>query len=367
MAEINLQSLTKYFGSNQVINNFTLNVTDGEFIVLVGPSGCGKSTILRMIAGLETITSGIISINGKIVNDLPPKDRDIAMVFQNYSLYPHMTVFENMAFGLKMRKLPRDMITSRVNQTAKILGLTQLLDQSSNMISGGQQQRVALGRAIVREPQVFLFDEPLSNLDAGLRLNMRAELIRLHKKLRATMIYVTHDQIEAMSMSDRLVVINDGNIQQIGPPLEIYEKPANLFVACFIGSPPMNLISCQVTEERDKTYLVGDGLRLLLTKECSKLLRNFSQQEIILGLRPEDFSLKESQDDTSTLSNTIKTSVEYIEPLGNEILATCLIGSGTITVRFPPDKHITPGMHLVLTISRDRIKLFNPNTGEVIS
>ena len=244
MADLQLKGVSKiYPGNIQAVAPTTVEIEDGEFVILVGPSGCGKSTLLRMIAGLETVSQGEIHIDGKLINNVPAKDRDIAMVFQNYALYPHMTVYENMAFGLKMRKLPKSEIDDRVRSALDILGLNDLLDRRPKGLSGGQRQRVAVGRAIVRQPKLFLFDEPLSNLDAKLRVSMRAELIKLHKRLKATMIYVTHDQVEAMSMGDRLIVLKDGIVQQIGAPLEIYDRPANRFVASFIGSPPMNFIN----------------------------------------------------------------------------------------------------------------------------
>ncbi len=365
MAELILDKVSKIFGNNRVISDFNLKVADGEFVVLVGPSGCGKSTILRMIAGLEPLSAGEIYINGELVNDVPPKDRDIAMVFQNYSLYPHMTVFDNMAFSLKMRKINRPQIAERVHRTAETLGLTDLLASPSRALSGGQQQRVALGRAIVRDPQLFLFDEPLSNLDAGLRLDMRAELIRLHKSLAATMIYVTHDQTEAMSMSDRLVVIKDGLIMQIGRPLEIYNKPANLFVAGFIGSPPMNFISCEVIRQGQDIQLCRDDFRLTLKAADFPALGSYADRnrQVIIGLRPEDFIVAGKPDSEVDNLQKIDVVVEYTEPLGSEILATCQLAGLPMTIRLAPDYRVIPGQELALLIKIDAIKLFDPQTG----
>ncbi|MEN8136737.1 MAG: ABC transporter ATP-binding protein [Thermodesulfobacteriota bacterium] len=368
MAELILDTVTKNFGTNTVITDFNLNVADGEFVVLVGPSGCGKSTILRMIAGLEPLSGGGIYINGELVNDVPPKDRDIAMVFQNYSLYPHMTVFDNMAFSLKMRKINRQEITERVHSTAATLGLIDLLDSPSRALSGGQQQRVALGRAIVREPQLFLFDEPLSNLDAGLRLDMRAELIRLHKSLAATMIYVTHDQTEAMSMGDRLVVIRDGMIMQIGRPLEIYNKPANLFVAGFIGSPPMNFITCEIVGSQEGIQLSRNDFRLTLITDDFPGLASYAERnrQIIIGLRPEDFIAGKNHDPGSSSLQKIVVGVEYTEPLGSEILATCQLAGLPLTIRLAPDYPVRPGQELELFIRFDVIKMFDSQTGEAL-
>lgn len=299
MAEVRFENVVKVYsrGDTPAVADFTLDVRDGEFLVLVGPSGCGKSTSLRMVAGLETPTSGRISIGGRDVTNLPPKDRDIAMVFQNYALYPHMTVAENLSFGLKLRRFPKDEIARRVKDAAETLGLTQYLNRLPKALSGGQRQRVALGRAIVREPAVFLFDEPLSNLDAKMRVEMRAEIIRLHNRLGATMIYVTHDQIEAMTMGERIVVMSGGRIQQVAPPLEVYERPANPFVAGFIGTPPMNLFPAG-TLDQGKT----------------------------VGLRPEHIAI--APDGGVEKGGVITAKVDFVEPLGSETLVHVLVGDG---------------------------------------
>lgn len=317
MSEVVLQHVGKVYGRGDrpAVDDFNLSIRDGEFLVLVGPSGCGKSTTLRMVAGLEIPTSGTIRIGTRDVTNLPPKDRDIAMVFQNYALYPHMTVEENMAFGLKLRKFPKAEIARRVNEAAESLGLTPYLKRLPKALSGGQRQRVALGRAIVREPAVFLFDEPLSNLDAKMRVEMRAEIIRLHNRLGATMIYVTHDQTEAMTMGERIVVMSEGRIQQVAPPLEIYERPANPFVAGFIGTPPMNLFPAG-TLDRDH----------------------------VVGLRPENIGITE--DGTGKLAAT----VDFVEPLGNETLVhVVLTGTGFhAIVRVPGFAPFKPGAAVTL-------------------
>ena len=293
MATVLLKDATKiYEGSNIAVKNVSVEINDKEFVILVGPSGCGKSTVLRMIAGLEEITSGGIFIDGKIVNDVPPKDRDIAMVFQNYALYPHMSVFENIAFGLKLRKYNTNEIKKRVEEAAEILNLTDYLRRKPRQLSGGQRQRVAVGRAIVRKPKVFLFDEPLSNLDAKLRVQMRTEISKLHKNLGVTMIYVTHDQTEAMTMGDKIVILKDGEVQQIGEPMELYSHPKNKFVAGFIGSPSMNFISGKI-ELIDKLYFLIDGLnaRIELDKSYNNALNYYRDKKVVMGIRPENLQL----------------------------------------------------------------------------
>jgi multiple sugar transport system ATP-binding protein len=316
MATVELRNITKvYEGGVKAVDNANLTINDKEFVVLVGPSGCGKTTTLRMVAGLEEISTGELFIDGKLMNDVAPKDRDIAMVFQNYALYPHMTVYDNMAFGLKIRKYPRAEINTRVHEAAQILDIEELLDRKPKALSGGQRQRVAVGRAIVRKPKVFLFDEPLSNLDAKLRVQMRAELSALHHRLQATMIYVTHDQIEAMTMGDRIVVLKDGLIQQIGTPLGLYNTPVNRFVAGFIGSPPMNFMKVSLKMEGGKLLADEGTFRLELTPQQTETLRNYAGKDAILGVRPEDLLYTEAPERT----NNIPTKVEVIEPLGSEI------------------------------------------------
>jgi multiple sugar transport system ATP-binding protein len=302
MATVEVTDVTKYFGSTQILRDVNVSIADGEFVVLVGPSGCGKSTLLRMIAGLENITGGTISIGGRVVNTVPPKDRDIAMVFQNYALYPHMTVFENMAFSLKLANAPKEVMEDEVGRAAKILGLGQLLHRYPRQLSGGQRQRVAMGRAIVRNPQVFLFDEPLSNLDAKLRVQMRAEIKELHQRLKVTTVYVTHDQIEAMTMADKIVVMNHGIVEQIGAPLELYDRPNNLFVAGFIGSPAMNMLEGRI---EDGAFRTADGSAWPLPPNGS----GARPDAVIYGVRPEHLRLDPAG---------VPTRVQVIEPTGSE-------------------------------------------------
>src|SRR5438552_5601014 len=287
MAHVLLKDLNKSFDGTHAVKNVNLEIHDHEFVVLVGPSGCGKTTTLRMVAGLEDITSGEISIDGKVVNDLAPMDRDIAMVFQNYALYPHMSVYDNMAFGLRMRKFERPEIDRRVRHAADVLGIQPLLERRPRQLSGGQRQRVALGRAIVRNPRVFLFDEPLSNLDAALRVQMRVELTRLHDRLETTAIYVTHDQVEAMTLGDRVVVMKDGLVQQVGAPLALYERPANRFVAGFIGSPAMNFIPVPIQGSDSSLTAQGTGIRLAIPPVNASQLGPYKGQRVTLGIRPE--------------------------------------------------------------------------------
>ncbi len=317
MATVKLKNLFKKYDESEIfsVNNADFTIADKEFVVLVGPSGCGKSTTLRMIAGLETITDGQIFIDDELVNDIPSKDRNIAMVFQNYALYPHMTVFDNMGFGLKIRKFPKKEIEERVNAAAKTLDISELLKRKPKQLSGGQRQRVAVGRAIVRQPKVFLFDEPLSNLDAKLRVQMRSEIISLHRRLEATMVYVTHDQVEAMTMGDRIVVMKDGFIQQIGTPLELYNTPKNLFVAGFIGSPPMNFINVKIVKKDGKLHVDAGVFSLALDKGTVEKMSAFEGKSLIMGLRPEDIHDNHEKTDSHPGFNS---DVDIIEPLGAE-------------------------------------------------
>ena len=319
MANVRLENIKKVYEGNVVaVHEMDLEVKDKEFVVLVGPSGCGKSTTLRMIAGLEEISGGDIYIDGQRVNDVPPKDRDIAMVFQNYALYPHMSVYENMAFGLKLRKLPKEEIEERVRAAAAILGIGEYLDRKPKALSGGQRQRVAVGRAIVRKPKVFLFDEPLSNLDAKLRVQMRTEISKLHQRLGATMIYVTHDQTEAMTMGDKIVLMKDGVVQQIDTPLEIYAKPLNKFVAGFIGSPAMNFFEGLIEKGKTMTFTEHEGgLRLPIPKKDQRRLKSFIGKELTVGLRPEQISIAGTSV-TGASRAKAKVTVEVVEPMGNE-------------------------------------------------
>ena len=362
MGSVRLEQVSKKFDSITVVENVNLTIDDKEFVVLVGPSGCGKSTTLRMIAGLEEITSGKIFIDNQLVNDVPPKDRDIAMVFQNYALYPHMSVRENLAFGLKMRKYQKDEITTRVLQAAEILGIKEMLDRKPKALSGGQRQRVALGRAIVRKPKVFLFDEPLSNLDANLRVQMRTEISRLHKQIETTMIYVTHDQIEAMSMGDRIVVMKDGYIQQIDSPLNIYNNPANQFVAGFIGSPTMNFINGTIVP--DQQLLFESKERSISLPLPAIFGRLQVQQNIVLGIRPEHISAKHQNND----SQKVHVTIQVTEPMGNEIFVYFTIGRlpGQFIARIPSDIQPPVGKDFDLYFNTSKFHFFDAATGKAI-
>lgn len=356
MAQVEIKSLTKiYDGGVCAVKSASFEVADKEFVVLVGPSGCGKSTLLRMIAGLESISNGDLLIDGKKVNELPAKDRDIAMVFQNYALYPHLTVYDNMAFSLKIRNYPSNEIKTRVEEAAKILGLTEYLLRKPKALSGGQRQRVALGRAIVRRPKVFLFDEPLSNLDAKMRVQTRVELIKLHRQLQATMIYVTHDQVEAMTMADKIVVVKSGEIQQVAPPLELYKKPTNKFVAGFIGSPAMNFINCKLSRENNKLNLKTNSFSLELKENKTFSNLDSSLQEIILGIRPEDITIANGIDN----KNAFLATVEIIEQMGNEVFVQLLMDSNEITARLPADANLKIGEKSKFSFNLDKCHFFD--------
>ncbi len=363
MATVVLKGITKvYDGSVKAVDNIDFDVADEEFVVLVGPSGCGKSTTLRMIAGLEDITEGELSIDGKIVNDVPPKDRDIAMVFQNYALYPHMTVYDNMAFGLKIRKFPKADIQQRVAIAAKILDIEELLERKPKALSGGQRQRVAVGRAIVRQPKVFLFDEPLSNLDAKLRVQMRAEISALHSRLKATMIYVTHDQVEAMTMADRIVVMKAGFIQQIGTPLQLYNKPENKFVAGFIGSPPMNFLNVKIVAEGDDLYADEGDFRIKLSAVNKKLLDGYAGKSVIFGIRPEDITIA----DKAIVGKTINAEVSVIEPLGAETHVYINTKSQQLIARVDPLIMLKVGQKLSFIPDQTKLCFFDTETELII-
>jgi multiple sugar transport system ATP-binding protein len=335
MAELMLRNVAKRYGDNVVVKDFNLTIHDKEFIVLVGPSGCGKTTTLRMIAGLEDISSGELHINGRLVNDVESRDRDIAMVFQSYALYPHMSVFENMAFGLELRKYPRAEIERRVREAADILCIGHLLGRRPKELSGGQRQRVALGRAIVREPQVFLMDEPLSNLDANLRVQMRAEIAKLRHRLEATVVYVTHDQTEAMTMGDRIVVMKDGVVQQANSPMELYDRPANLFVARFIGSPAMNFANVRLTSEAGTLTACGPGFAMPLPPARGTALAAWTGKEIVLGIRPDAI-----HDDTPFVAAhpewTIDAGIDVVEPMGSETYVYFTLGKASFVARVAP-------------------------------
>ncbi len=366
MAEVILKDVTKvYEGGNIAAKDINIEVKDKEFVVLVGPSGCGKSTTLRMIAGLEEITSGDLLIGGRKVNDVSPKDRDIAMVFQNYALYPHMTVFENMAFGLKLRKFPKEEIKSRVNEAAKILGLEPYLDRKPKALSGGQRQRVAVGRAIVRKPKVFLFDEPLSNLDAKLRVQMRTQISKLHNDLKATMIYVTHDQTEAMTMGERIVIMKDGNIQQIDTPLNLYNFPKNKFVAGFIGSPSMNFIKGKIDSQLSFSS-EGGNLKLTLNGIHNDKLKNYSNKNIWIGLRPEDiYDVKTTSENANF--RKIETTLEVVEPMGNEIFLYFSIDGEQFVARIPAREKPEANSKRELYIDTSKLHFFEGESEEAIS
>jgi multiple sugar transport system ATP-binding protein len=362
MAQVVLKDLVKKFDEVFAVREVSLTVKDQEFMVLVGPSGCGKSTTLRMIAGLEEISAGEIYIGDRLVNDLPPKDRDIAMVFQNYALYPHMTVYDNMAFGLKMRKFPKPEIDKRVREAAQMLGIQDLLSRKPRQLSGGQRQRVAVGRAIVRHPQVFLFDEPLSNLDAKLRVQMRVELKRLHDRLATTVIYVTHDQVEAMTLGDRVVVMKDGLVQQVGEPLGIYSKPRNRFVAGFIGSPAMNFVDCTVVQSGDLA-VEAPGFRIAVPPARRAALERLRGKAVALGFRPEDIREGPGEDQKAYRFDAV---VEVVEPLGNEILVDLRVGQYPLVARVPPTSRVRIKEQIPLSLDPERLHFFDAQTEQAI-
>lgn len=357
MAKVVIEGLSKYFDRVEAVKNFELEIDDREFVVLVGPSGCGKSTTLRCVAGLEEVTAGAIYIGDQIVNDLPPRDRNIAMVFQDYALYPHMSVYQNMAFGLKLRKYPRAEINQRVREAAEILGIEELLNRKPRELSGGQRQRVAVGRAIVRKPSVFLFDEPLSNLDAKLRVQMRAELSKLHQQLQTTIIYVTHDQVEAMTMGTKIVIMKDGEIQQVGTPMEVYEYPVNLFVAGFIGSPAMNFIPAKIVSKDSKLYLDAKSFELLVPPQKGKYLQGKANEEIILGIRPENMQDK-SFAEKSIEGSPIKAIVEVVEPLGSEVQLFVTSGEHSMVARVDPRTGARLSEEIELVLNTEKIHIF---------
>ena len=366
MATIEFNKVAKRFGEVSVIEDFNLTIKDEEFMVLVGPSGCGKSTALRMIAGLEALTEGELRIGGRLVNDVQPKDRDVAMVFQSYALYPHMTVRENMSFGLRIRKLPKPEIARMVDEAAEILGLTPLLERKPMALSGGQRQRVALGRAIVRKPSVFLFDEPLSNLDAKLRVQMRAELSKLQGRLKTTTVYVTHDQIEAMTLGHRIAVMapmgpeRKSNLKQVGTPLELYDSPANVFVATFIGTPPMNVVD--VTVSADGRQLEHPAFSLAVPPAYETALAVYRGERVVLGIRPEHVAEAAEHDwnDTVALAGTI----EIVETIGHEVNVHILAGEEMIIAKFAAHRIPAFGERIEVVMKRDAIHLFDAQTEE---
>jgi len=363
MSVIELKGIVKQFGNVRAVDRINVTAQDKEFLVLVGPSGCGKTTTLRMIAGLEEITEGEIYIAGRKVNNIPPKDRDIAMVFQNYALYPHMNVYKNMSFGLHLRKFSKSEIDTRVKSAANILGIEDLLSRKPKELSGGQRQRVAMGRAIVRKPLAFLFDEPLSNLDAKLRVHMRGELKKLHEQLGTTTIYVTHDQVEAMTLASQVVVMNQGHIMQEGPPLEVYNNPKNLFVAGFIGSPSMNFMDGDVSEENGSLYINAEGFKLLVPKPLHDRYGPAKNRKVILGIRPEHIH-DEAIKGFFPGGEIIRVKVEIIEPVGPAVVISATWGSFQVMACLDPQTTAKPHTDMRLLVDMNRIHLFEKSTGD---
>jgi multiple sugar transport system ATP-binding protein len=366
MAQVSLRKLVKeYEGGVQAVKGIDLDIADQEFVVLVGPSGCGKSTTLRMIAGLEEITGGDISIGGDVVNDIPPRDRDIAMVFQNYALYPHMSVYDNISFGLKLRGFARDEIKRRVDNAARILGIGELLERKPKALSGGQRQRVAMGRAIVRDPKVFLFDEPLSNLDAKLRVQMRTEIKQVHQTVRTTTIYVTHDQVEAMTLADRVVVMNHGIIEQVGPPNELYRNPATIFVAGFIGSPAMNMVPAQLEQAAGGLRVqLGEGFSVPVPEERTARYAPHANRSLLFGIRPEHLTEATRIDKQNLAPLTVKLDV--IEPMGMETLVHFHINGTSVCGRVDPAAGAEAGTPMELAAHMEHMHLIDRETGKVL-
>ena len=359
MAQVELENVTKvYPGGIVAVKDASLTIRDEEFLVLVGPSGCGKSTTLRMIAGLEEVTEGTIRIGDRVVNDIPPKDRDIAMVFQNYALYPHMTVYKNLAFGLKLRKYPKEEIDGRVRDAAQILGINDLLDRKPKELSGGQRQRVAVGRAIVRKPAAFLFDEPLSNLDAKLRVEMRAELNKLHTRLLTTMIYVTHDQVEAMTLGDRIVLLKDGVIQQVAPPLKLYNEPCNKFVAGFIGTPPMNFFEGEIAEDGDTYYFTDGDMRIRVRDELKERVRGYVGKPITFGIRPENLYDKAHCDGVEP-GGVLNCKIDVVEPLGDEMIIYLSTKKQSMLSKLQAHRMVRPGEEMEVVVDLEKVHLFD--------
>jgi multiple sugar transport system ATP-binding protein len=368
MATLQIKEITKTFGTVEVLKGINIDVASGEFLVLVGPSGCGKSTLLNLIAGLEKITSGSIHIGERIVNQVSPKDRDIAMVFQSYALYPNMNVRKNISFGLETRKTPRDEIDATVGKVAKILQIEDLLERKPKQLSGGQRQRVAMGRALARNPSVFLFDEPLSNLDAKLRVEMRTEIKLLHQRIGTTIVYVTHDQIEAMTLADRIAIMKDGIVQQLDTPQMVYENPVNKFVAGFIGSPSMNFIPCKVDRNAGQPALVlktpGDKTYLLPIRRWAKALGDRIGDEVILGLRPEHISNAFTSEQAEEEMQTIESQVQVVEPTGPDTLVFITLNNREVTCRVHPSEARNPGEMMPLMMDMTNAILFDPQTEE---
>lgn len=365
MASVSFENVVKQFGDVKAVNDLNIQVADKEFLVLVGPSGCGKTTALRSLAGLEEITSGNIKIGDRIVNDVAPKDRDIAMVFQSYALYPHLSVYDNMAFGLKLRKLPKEEIKRRVGEAADILGIQDLLQRKPRQLSGGQRQRVAVGRAIVREPKVFLFDEPLSNLDAKLRVAMRAEISKLHQRLQTTFIYVTHDQTEAMTMATRIAVINKGVLQQLDSPQNLYDHPNNLFVAGFIGSPAMNFFPGKIRKDGNKLVVDTGDFVVAIPSKHAKVYEAHVDKDVIFGIRPEN--IHDAEFVPSNIdSEKVAVKVDVTELMGNEIFLYLVSGKNTFVARVDPRSHLRVGEQASVAFNMDNIHIFDATTEEAI-
>ena len=362
-AEVRFEGIHKLFGSEKAVEDLNLTVKPGEFMVLVGPSGCGKTTTLRMLAGLERPSYGRIRIGDRIVNNVPPRDRDIAMVFQSYALYPHMNVYDNLAFGMRSRGEPRDLVADRVTETAEVLGLGQLLKRRPAELSGGQRQRVALGRALIRRPRVFLMDEPLSNLDAALRVQMRAELSRLHQRFGVTTVYVTHDQVEAMTMGDRIAVMADGRLLQVDAPETLYDRPANTFVAGFIGSPRMNFVPGRLSTLDGRPAIDFLGVRCVLN-DASRLVEGQGETDVVVGIRPEDLSWRPVAGADCTL--IIAADVDVVEPMGHEAYVTAICGGETLISRFPPRSGVRTRERLELALNPARLHLFDAGSGRSI-
>ncbi|MEQ8394519.1 sn-glycerol-3-phosphate ABC transporter ATP-binding protein UgpC [Thalassobaculum sp.] len=366
MAQVTLRKLVKNYDETPAVRGIDLDIVDKEFVVLVGPSGCGKSTTLRMIAGLEDITDGEISIGGHVVNDVPPKDRDIAMVFQNYALYPHMTVFENMSFGLRLKKVPKDEIRKQVEHAARILDISELLDRKPKQLSGGQRQRVAMGRAIVRDPKVFLFDEPLSNLDAKLRVQMRTEIKKVHQKVRTTTVYVTHDQVEAMTLADRVVVMNAGRIEQVGTPNDLYHHPRTVFVAGFIGSPAMNFIPCGLEQAAGALRVVlPDGLAFPVPADrADRYAKHVGKGNLVFGLRPEHIT--ETHRNIEPNQERFQMTLEVTEPMGMETLIYFQVGGVEVCGRVNPAAGAEPSQPIDLLADLNHMHLIDAQSGLVL-
>ncbi len=365
MASVTYDHVTKKFGEVTALNDLNIHVEDKEFLVLVGPSGCGKTTALRCLAGLEEVTEGRILIGDQVVNDVPPKDRDIAMVFQSYALYPHMTVFDNMAFGLKLRKMPKEEIKRRVHEAAEILGIENLLDRKPRQLSGGQRQRVAVGRAIVREPKVFLFDEPLSNLDAKLRVQTRAEISKLHKRLQTTFIYVTHDQVEAMTMATRIAVMNHGVLQQLDTPQNLYNKPANLFVAGFIGSPAMNFFRAHLRKADGKMVVDAGAFAVEVPEDRYATYEAYLDRPVIFGIRPEDIHNPDYAP-PGIAAQLVEGKVDVTELMGNEVFMYMEAGEHSFVARVDPRSRYAMGDQVQLVFNMGNMHLFDPDTEQAI-